>query len=157
MASSWSLHVNVTAIFVLSEPDPSQTGSVELDSRGTGNGEMDLGITLIGTAGEGGTVSGAGISIDGFSIVELACVSSAFSGVVKLGPAEFDFEGPVEFDPLVKLVLWGEKAADEHRLLQPKHRQLWPQHRLLWSKIGRFRLYPQFHPYTNCTLTLISP
>ena len=114
VTSSWSLHVVVTAIsgivivtstFVLSEPCPSRTGSVELDSRGTGNGEMDLGITLIGTAGEGGTVSGVGISIDGFSIVELACVSSAFSGVVKLGPAEFDFEGPVEFDPLVKLVL----------------------------------------------------
>ena len=112
--SSWSLQVVVTAIsgivivtstFVLSEPGPSRTGSVELDSRGTGNGEIDLGITLIGTAGEGGTVSGAGISIDGFSIVELVCVSSAFSGVVKLGPAEFDFEGPVEFDPLVKLVL----------------------------------------------------
>ena len=35
----------------------------------------------------------------------MVCVSSAFSGVVKLGPAEFDFDGPVEFDPLVKLVL----------------------------------------------------
>ena len=114
VTSSWSLQVVVTAIsgivivtstFVLSEPGPSRTGSVELDSQGTGNGEMDLGITLIGTAGEGGTVSGAGISIDGFSIVEFGCVSSALSGVVKLGPAEFDFEGPVEFDPLVKLVL----------------------------------------------------
>ena len=114
MTSSWSLTVVVTAIsgivivtstFVPSGLGPSQTGSVELGSRGTGNGEIDLGITLIGTAGEGGTVSDAGISIDDFSIVEMACVSSAFSGVVKLGPAEFDFEGPVEFDPLVKLVL----------------------------------------------------
>ena len=79
VTSSWSLQVVVTAIsgivivtstFLLSEPGPSRTGSVELDSQGTGNGEMDLGITLIGTAGEGRAVSGAGISIDGFSIVE---------------------------------------------------------------------------------------
>ena len=81
VTSSWSLEVVVTAIsgivivtstFVLSGPGSSLPGS-----RGPGNGEIGFGITLIGTAGEGGTVSAARISIDGFSIVELGCVSSA--------------------------------------------------------------------------------
>ena len=70
VASSWSLQVVVTAIsgiviftstFVLSGPSSSGTVGSEAGSRGTGNGEVDLGITLIGTAGEGGTVSEAGI------------------------------------------------------------------------------------------------
>ena len=66
---------------------------------------MVLGITLIGTAGDGGIIPGTGICTNGVSIVIHGCVSSAFSGVVKLGPVEFDFDGPLEVDPLVKLVL----------------------------------------------------
>ena len=76
VTSSWSLEVVVTAIsgivivtstFVLCRPGLSWRGSSVPGSRGTGNGEIGFGITLIGTAGEGGTVSAARISIDGFS------------------------------------------------------------------------------------------
>ena len=115
VASSSSPPIVVTAIsgmdIVVSElawSGPCGAGSaagVEPISRGEGDGEMGFGITLIGTAGDGGTVSGAVICTNGVSIVILGCVSSMFSGVVRLGPVEFDFDGPVEFDPLVKLVL----------------------------------------------------
>ena len=112
VVSSSSPPIVVTAIsgidIVVSgpcEPDGSAGKGVEPISRGDGEGEMGFGITLIGTAGDCGTVPGAVICTNGVSIVILGCVSSVFSGVVKLGPVEFDFDGPVEFDPLVKLVL----------------------------------------------------